>query len=298
MRVLPASFFAAGLLLTATAWAESADSVLRELAQSGAIRPPQANETERWIEGASAPFRSRLSPKYRLDARFDFAITREITLPEGLAGANAKKFLVLPGVPAPRGHPGHSCIARMDGFAVNNVRFCLREDGEAIERLQALPSGQGCRMIDPPEKARIAGVSGYEPDGAKHGVGIKSVPHPVRVDVATPGDVVLVLNIYEPAIWQISYGPSTRIVGVVTADYKEGSVRGVGTDVPIVSVDTEGRRKRPPLSAECEPFNGSIARGHHGGPHTMLFDAQAKALTGRNLDSLVSGYKLKDVEVR
>jgi hypothetical protein len=44
----------------------------------------------------------------------DYVITNEIVLPPGLFGSHSKNFLVLSGVPDPRGNIGHGCLYFMD----------------------------------------------------------------------------------------------------------------------------------------------------------------------------------------
>lgn len=274
---------------------------LQQLERSGAIRKPQPAEVREWIEGASKPYRSKLSPNYRLRLSFDYAITRDLMLPAGLHGAHSKKFLVLPGVPAPRGKPGHSCIAFMDGYRVGNEMVCHGDERGAVERLRTLPSAEaalGCRVLDVPPDAAIEAVSGYEPDGAVHSGGSKRIPAPVSLRVNKPGNVVLVLSTYEPSIWRISVAPETRIVGVVLGGYYKSELEGLPPGTPVVVTDYEGARQRPKPEAACAPFHDYLGMAYQGGPDAIVLDRHVEALTGRSLDGLRGAYKLKDVEIR
>src|ERR1044072_3074197 len=75
---------------------------LAQLEADGAIRRPTAEEVKEFLAGASRQYRSKLSPDFLLYGKFDYVITREVTLPQGLL-TSEPKFLVLAGVPAPRG---------------------------------------------------------------------------------------------------------------------------------------------------------------------------------------------------
>ena len=57
---------------------------LEQLEADGAIRRPTADEVEAFLVGVSRPYRTKLSPDYLLQTKFDYAITREVTLPQGL----------------------------------------------------------------------------------------------------------------------------------------------------------------------------------------------------------------------
>src|SRR5690349_18197158 len=102
-------------------------------------------------------------------------------LPAGLFGAHSKSFLVLSGVPTPRGFVGHGCLAFMDGYRMNESS-CSGEMREPIERLRKMPPTsrlEACKQLDIPAGAALEAVSVYEPDGAKHSGGSKRVPAPI-----------------------------------------------------------------------------------------------------------------------
>ena len=157
---------------------------LMQLEAAGAIRRPRAEEVEEFISGASLPYQSKLSPDYRLAAKFDYVITRAVTLPPS-QGMQNWGFLVAAGVPAPR-NPGRACIAQMDGFRVNNVASCFADAREGIERLRDLPAAEkvaGCRLLEAPEEASLEAVTAYEPEKANRGFRQKPTPHPIEVRV-------------------------------------------------------------------------------------------------------------------
>jgi hypothetical protein len=274
---------------------------LMQLEQSGAIRRPRPQEVMDWIEGASTPYRSKLSPNYRLRVAFDYVVTRDIMLPAGLNGAHSQKFLVLSGVPAPRGHPGHSCVVHMDGFRVSNAMLCHGEERSAVDLLKVLPPAESlaaCRILDAPADAAFEAVSAYEPDGAQHSGGSKRVAAPIAVRVLKPGNVVLVLNSYEPAVWQVSFSPDTRVVGALLSGYYTSSVEGLHPDTPVVMAGYEGRQQRAKPDPACARFYDYLGTAYDGGPDALVLDRQVQALTGRSLDGLRGAYKLKAAEIR
>jgi hypothetical protein len=264
---------------------------LVQLERSGAIRRPGAEELAAFSEGFSKPFRSKADPNYLARSQFHYAVTRDVMLPAGLYGAHSKSFLVLAGVPQPRGNAGHGCLAFMDGFRTNDGATCHGEMREALQRLKDLPANapSACRVLDMPAEAAVEAVSIYEPKGAKHSGGSKRKPEPVDLRVSKPGDVLLVLNSYEPAIWRVSAGDNTRIVGVVLVGYYSSSVDGVDPKTPIVVADHEGRSSRLRPDTACEwahRYNGTSFRG---GPSAQVLSRQVEALTGRTLDGLRGG---------
>jgi hypothetical protein len=93
---------------------------LIQLKRAGAIRPACRSEIDAFIEGASRPYRSE-RPDYRLRVSADYVVTRDMMFPAALHGAHLKNFLVLSGVPAPRGDAGHGCVMFMDGFRMNGA---------------------------------------------------------------------------------------------------------------------------------------------------------------------------------
>ncbi len=276
-----------------------AEAGLVQLERSGAIRRPGAEELAAFSEGFSKPFRSRADPNYLARSHFHYAVTRDVMLPAGLYGAHSKSFLVLAGVPQPRGNAGHGCLAFMDGFRTNEGATCHSEMREALQRLKDLPADtpSACRMIDVPADASVEAVSIYEPKGARHSGNSKRNAEPVDLRVSKPGDVLLVLNSYEPAIWRVAAGDATRIVGVVLVGYYASRVEGIDPKTPIVVADHEGRNSRVRPEAACEwahRFNGTSFRG---GPSALVLGRQVEVLTGRTLDGLRGGYALNSVEI-
>ena len=219
---------------------------LIQLERAGAIRPAERHEIDRFVEGFSNPFRSRLSPNYQMRVGFSYVILRDLMLPAGLNGAHSKNFLVLSGVPAPRGRVGHGCLAYMDGFKAED-RSCYGDAWDEIERLKKLPDANSvqCRLLTPAANVSVEAVSMYEPKGAKHSFASTREPSPVDVKVSKPGAVLLVLNTYEPAIWRVVANEGTQIAGVILTGYYASKVEGVSPATPVIS----GGLRKPPKSS-------------------------------------------------
>ncbi|MGJ4944285.1 hypothetical protein ACQR1W_27210 [Bradyrhizobium sp. HKCCYLS1011] len=86
---------------------------LIQLLNDGAIRPPKRSEIKQLIEGFRRQYPSRGELVEHTNFSVDYVITRDMMLPPGL---HSKRFLVLPGVAAPRGHIGHACVIFFDGY--------------------------------------------------------------------------------------------------------------------------------------------------------------------------------------
>jgi hypothetical protein len=157
---------------------------------------------------------------------------------------------------------------------------------------------EGCRLLAIPPDATIEAVSAYEPERAKHSAGSKRVPVYIDVRVRKSGAVVLVLNTYEPAIWNVTFSPQTRIAAVVLTGYYTSSVEGVHPDTPTLNMDWQRRNERPLPAPDCASVSGYLGTAYNGGPAAMLLDRQIQALTGRNIDSLRGAYKLREVIIR
>ena len=272
---------------------------LIQLERAGAIRPPRQEEIDSFAEGLSKPFRSKLSPNYRLGVSFSYVILRDVMLPAGLNGAHLKNFLVLPGVPAPRGIVGHGCLAFMDGFKAED-RSCYGDAWDSIERLKKLPDANTaqCRLLVPSADASIEAVAMYEPKKAKRSFGSTRVPSPVEIKVTKPGPVLLVLNTYEPAIWRVVTGESTQIEGVILTGYYASKVEGISPDTPVTQIDYEHRRNRPPVDPACAPLYDYLGTSFRGGPGAMVLDRQISALTGKSIDRIRGDYALDRVEIQ
>jgi hypothetical protein len=278
---------------------------LIQLERAGAIRPPRSEETEAFVEGVSRPYRSRLSPDFRMRLGFSYVVTREIVMPSGLAGGHSKSFLVLPGVPAPRGKRGHGCLAFMDGFRVNDtlgdMMACYGDDREAIQQLQKMPDAEAsksCRLFDPSPDTVIEAASIYQPEAANRPSASGRIPQPVDVAVTKSGAVLLVLNSYEPAVWRVSAGANTRVTGVILTGYYSSKVEGVAPDTPVFAVELRSRQIRPAPGSACAPLYGYLGTSFGGGPAAMVLDRQINALTGRDINGMRGGYALDRVEIR
>jgi hypothetical protein len=97
---------------------------LIQLEKEGAIRPAIRSDIESLLEGFRQKYPSRIHDVERTSFWIDYVITREIMLPPSLYGAHLKNFLVLPGVPTPRGNAGHGCVIFADGFYSNGGPHC------------------------------------------------------------------------------------------------------------------------------------------------------------------------------
>ena len=272
---------------------------LIQLERAGAIRPPRQEELDDFAEGLSKPFRSKLSPNYRLRVGFSYVILRDVALPAGLYGAHLKNFLVMPGVPAPRGSVGHGCLAFMDGFKAED-RSCYGEAWESIEHLKKLPDANTapCRVAVPSAEASIEAVSMYEPKKAKHSFASARVVVPVEINVTKPGPVWLVLNTYEPAIWRVSASEGTHIEGVILTGYYASKIEGIPAGTPVTQIDYENRKNRRPVDPACAPLYEYLGSSFRGGPGAMVLDRQIGALTGRSIDRIRGDYAVERVEIQ
>ena len=297
----PASVLSAGAVLAPETW--PAQAGLMQLERAGAIRPPGRAETEAFVEGISRRFRSRLSPDYRMRLGFDYVVTREITMPAGLYGAHSKNFLVLPGVPEPRGKTGHGCLAFMDGFRIKddpgNRMVCYGDNRQAIEQLQNMPGPEAtksCRLLEPPRATTIEAVSIYQPAMAPHSR--ERIPAPVDVTVSKAGAVLLVLESYEPAIWRVAPGVNTRIAAVILKGYYSSKVEGVDPDTPVFALNPGARQTWTSPGSPCAPLYQFTGTGFRGGPAALVLNRHVNALTGRDVDAMRGGYSLGEVEIR
>ena len=266
---------------------------LIQLERAGAIRPALREEVDRFVEGYSKQFRSKLDPEYRPRVGFSYVILRDLMFPVGgLGGGHSKSFLVLPGVSAPRGDVGHGCLAFMDDFRLDELR-CLGDDREAVQRLKKLPDpaeARVCRLLELPDDASVEAIAIYKP---------RASSAPIDVRVNKKGNVVLVLDTYDAATWRISAREGTRIVGVILTGYYTSKVEGVPPDTPIVNLDFKTRGNRPPaaVAPTCAPLHGYLGVFYRGGPAAMVLDRQISALTGKNVDRLSRSHELDSIEL-
>lgn len=279
---------------------------LIQLERAGAIRAATQADIDAFSDGLSQRYRSRISPDFRVRIGFSYVVLREAMLPPMFGGYGAN-ILVSAGVPPPRGNVGHGCIGWMDGFrTTEDAPLCFSSDvSDALRRLKNLPEPaavQQCRLLNVAPEASIEAVSMYEPKGAKHSFNSPRVPAPVDVRVSKPGDVVLVLNTHEPAIWKISAAERTRIAGVILTGYYSSRVEGVAPDTPMLALEYEGRKNAPKISSgpddACAPFSNYLSTAFRGGPAAMVLDRQIDALTGKTIDGLRGDYALASVEIR
>jgi hypothetical protein len=160
-------------------------------------------------------------------------------------------------------------------------------------------------MFTLPQEAPLHAVAVYEPDqpplrdyqAVRNAIikGSDEKPYPIDVRVEMPGEMVLVLNTYRPAIWRVSVAPGSRVAAVLSMSYHASRVEGLGPDTPVVMTDNESRRSAAP---GCMRILGAGSGAYRGGPDAMVFDRKVQALTGRNIESLRGAYALKSVVVR
>lgn len=267
---------------------------LIQLQQRGDIRPATAEEIKRWVDGASEPYRSKLSPNFRFTINFDYSVLRPVELPAGIG----RNYLFLAGVTNPAGDakPGSGCVAYMDGFRISDDEFCFRE-GSNIHELRALSAADDhgtCRAFAVPVGAAVEAVSIHDPTGAQSIGRDDRTNLPVDVRVHKPGDVVLVLSTYVSAVWRISFGPKTQIAGVLALGWDEGSkIEGVPADTPIIAFGDKG----PAKIRECAPFVAYVGEAYLGGPAALALDRVVRAWTGRSLDGLHGAHTLSEIDI-
>jgi hypothetical protein len=110
-----------------------------------------------------------------------------------------------------------------------------------------------------------------------------------------PGEIVLVLSTYSPAIWRVSVAPGSRVAAVLSMSYHPSRVEGLAPDTPVMTTDHGTWRSAAP---PCMRMWSASAGAYREGPDAMVFDRQVQALTGRNLDSLRGAHTLKSAVVR
>jgi len=267
---------------------------LLQLERKGAIHLAKPQEIAAFVEGISRPYRTDLTPHYRMNARIDYVVTRDVMLPPGL-GMN---FLVLDGVPSPRGDVGNGCVYGMSQFTVS-APHCLGGDQFAIEFLRSIDLNadlSACRLLEPPPGAAMEAVATYESSPRrKPGVAMAT---PILVRVTRPGDVVLVLDDLGPVVWRIEAAPGTRIAGILLTGYHTSSVEAVPPTTPIALVGHNSRNPQSRWDPICAPFLNDLPPAYFGGPNALALDAKVKAFTGRHLDGFRNGYALDEIEIQ
>jgi hypothetical protein len=112
-----------------------------------------------------------------------------------------------------------------------------------------------------------------------------------------PGEIVLVLNTYAPAIWRVSVAPGSRVAAVLSMSYHPSRVEGLAPDTPVMTTDQNDVRK-PGRAPACIGMRSGLGGAYRGGPDATLFDRAVQALTGRSLESLRGAYALKSIVIR
>ncbi|MCC2639246.1 MAG: hypothetical protein K0Q68_2965 [Moraxellaceae bacterium] len=89
---------------------------IEQLLRAGSLRRANAADVEAWMAATSSKNQAlRSAGTSRRDQPLfrTYVVTRQISLPEGLYGANAATFIIPRGVPYPHGNPGHSQMLAM-----------------------------------------------------------------------------------------------------------------------------------------------------------------------------------------
>jgi len=95
-----------------------AEAGLIQLEKSGAIRPPRRSDIDNFVDGVRRQYPSK--DGLRVDV--DYVVTRDIMLPPGLT--HHTNFLVLGGVPAPRGNTTRHCVMFLDNYRADDRGTC------------------------------------------------------------------------------------------------------------------------------------------------------------------------------
>ena len=126
----PKSLVSRAEVLTPETYPDAAGLI--QLERAGAIRPPRQEEWTSFAEGLSKPFRSKLSPDFRIGVSFSYVIVRDVKLPAGLYGAHLKNFSCCRACRRRAAASGHGCLAFMDGFKAED-RACYGDAWDSIE---------------------------------------------------------------------------------------------------------------------------------------------------------------------
>ena len=99
---------------------------LARLVKERAIRPATEEEVAKWVKGAAERLgqpldKYRRGMDWRLGRNNVYVVLSEFDLPEGLAGANARTFILPAGTSRPGGPQGHCTFLQMDGFQCYGV---------------------------------------------------------------------------------------------------------------------------------------------------------------------------------
>jgi hypothetical protein len=99
---------------------------IKRLMQEGAIRAATSEEVAAWVKGAAARLgQPEAAYRRRVDSRLSsdmvYVVLKPFDLPEGLAGANARTFILPAGAAKPGGPQGHCTFLQMEGFQCYGV---------------------------------------------------------------------------------------------------------------------------------------------------------------------------------
>jgi hypothetical protein len=271
---------------------------IEDYERDGTIRAPRPDEVEKFIAGASTRYRSKISPDYRIRTRFDYVVTRPMEMPVGMFGVASLHFLVLEGVPPPKGERSHNCIALMDGFRMEDPVMCVGSPGVMIAKLENWPKPaelEGCKIWRAPEGASLQAVSTSGPDPERDQADRGTPASPILVRVKKPGDIVLILQAYHEVNWRIHVDAASRVVGVVMIGFKSGRLEGLDADTALIDLSEANRETKIPPN--CWTLRQYVA-AYDGNVDATVFERQVEGLLGREIDGFYGDFKLRDVVIR
>jgi hypothetical protein len=99
---------------------------IARLVRQQAIRPATEEDVEAWIKGAAqrnghSAGDVRRQMNWRLDRNSIYVVLKDFDLPDGLAGADSRTFIIPAGASRPGGPQGHCTFLAMDGFQCYGV---------------------------------------------------------------------------------------------------------------------------------------------------------------------------------
>ncbi|MDJ0945432.1 MAG: hypothetical protein QNJ30_18340 [Kiloniellales bacterium] len=258
---------------------------LIQLVEDGAIRAISPAEAQAWQDGASRPYRFRLSPGFRYRPRVwppRFVVTRQIHLPAYLAGPFSSSFLIPEGVPAPSGNPRHSCLFFMEGYRVLPM-YCVGEEPSARSAALDLKpdEAKACRVFELDDDEEVAALSIY---GGKDSASFSKRNKKAGVDVLVkrPGRTVLVVSGRLPVVWNIRSAEGAEVSGVLAIGYEgKQELIGLPKSVPVRHLS-----KKDVIDGRlCSPGEW-LLNAYVGGPFALALDVYVQRLTGRRIDWL------------
>jgi hypothetical protein len=115
-------------------------------------------------------------------------------------------------------------------LAQDLLPLSARQGTEATTQVLRTYAEAKCWRAPTPADARLQLVAVYAPIGGSATVLVEADRHPV----------ILALSHYEAVDWRIEALPGAKIAGVIALGYHEGTVNGVGDDVPVLINSIDG----------------------------------------------------------